>query len=121
MGVCFNCGRTLHFVLTGRDNAQGTQTNSDEMIVNVSGIVGPFAVTSQNTDNLSWIQGTSQTITWSVNGSNALVGSSSVNIKLSVDGGVTFLTTLASGTPNDGSEATVPNIIAKNCRILIDR
>jgi hypothetical protein len=93
MGVCFNCARTLHFVLTGRDNAaQGTaQTNSDEMIVNVSGVVGPFAVTSQNTDNLSWIQGTSQTITWSVNGSNALVGSSSVNIKLSVDGGLTFL------------------------------
>jgi hypothetical protein len=82
---------------------QGTaQTNSDEMIVNVSGVVGPFAITSQNTDNLSWIQGTSQTITWSVNGSNALVGSSSVNIKLSV-GGLTFLTTLASGTPNDGS------------------
>jgi hypothetical protein len=71
-------------VLTGRDNAaQGTAqtTNSDEMIVNVSGVVGPF-ITSQNTDNLSWIQGTSQTITWSVNGSNALVGSSSVNIKL---------------------------------------
>jgi hypothetical protein len=41
--------RTLHFVLTGRDNAaQGTaQTNSDEMIVNVSGVVGPFAITSQ--------------------------------------------------------------------------
>ena len=115
--------RALHFVLTGRDNAaQGTaQTNSDEMIVNVSGTIGPFAVTSQNTDNISWIQGTSQTITWSVNGSNALAGSSSVNIKLSVDGGVTFLTTLASNTLNDGSEViTVPNIIAKNCRILIE-
>jgi hypothetical protein len=55
-----------------------------------------------------------------VNGSNALVGSSSVNIKLSVDG-LTFLTTLASNTPNDGSEViTVPNIVAKNCRILIE-
>jgi hypothetical protein len=51
--------RTLHFVLTGRDNAaQGTaQTNSDEMIVNVSGVVGPFAITSQNTDNLAGFKG----------------------------------------------------------------
>lgn len=115
--------RTLHFTLTGRDNAAlGTaQTNTDEMIVDVSGTVGPFAVTSQNTENLSWFQGTSQTITWGVNGSNALVGSANVNIKLSIDGGLTFPTTLVSATPNDGSQViTVPNITAKNCRILIE-
>lgn len=115
--------RTLHFTLTGRDNAAlGTaQTTTDEMIVNVSGTVGPFAVTSQNTENLSWFQGTTQTVTWSVNGSNALGGSANVNIKLSTDGGLTFPTTLVSGTPNDGSQAvTVPNITAKNCRILIE-
>jgi subtilisin-like proprotein convertase family protein len=115
--------RTLHFTLTGRDNAtQGTaQTNTDEMIVNVSGTTGPFAVTSQNTDDLSWIKGSSQTITWSVNGSNALGGSTNVNIKLSTDGGLTFSTTLVSNTPNDGSETiNAPNISAKNCRILIE-
>jgi hypothetical protein len=91
------------------------------MIVNVSGSVGPFAVTSQNTDNLSWVQGTSQTITWTVNGSNALVGSANVNIKLSVDGGLTFPTTLALNTPNDGSEESPFQILPKNCRILIER
>lgn len=115
--------RTLHFTLTGRDNATlGTaQTNTDEMIVNVSGTVGPFAVTSQNTDNLSWFQGAAQTITWSVNSSNTLAGSANVNIKLSTDGGLTFPTTLAGNIPNDGSEViTVPNITAKNCRILIE-
>jgi subtilisin-like proprotein convertase family protein len=115
--------RTLRFVLTARDNAaQGTaQTNSDVMIVNVSGTVGPFAVTSQNLDNTSWFQGVSQTITWAVNGTNTLMGSSNVNIKLSVDGGLTFPTTLVSNTLNDGSEIiTVPNITAKNCRILIE-
>jgi subtilisin-like proprotein convertase family protein len=115
--------RTLHFTLTGRDNAAlGTaQTDTDEMIVNVSGTVGPFAVTSQNTENLSWFQGTAQTVTWSVNGSNALAGSTNVNIKLSTDGGVTFSTILVSNTPNDGSETiTVPNITAKKCRILIE-
>lgn len=115
--------RTLHFTLTGRDNAAlGTaQTNTDEMVVNVSGTVGPFAVTSQNIDNLSWFQGTAQTITWSVNSSNTLAGSANVNIKLSTDGGLTFPTTLAGNIPNDGSEViTVPNITAKNCRILIE-
>ncbi|SFE47061.1 zinc-dependent metalloprotease [Flavobacterium xueshanense] len=115
--------RTLHFVLTGRDNAAlGTaQTNTDEMIVTVNGTVGPFAVTSQNTENLSWVQGTNQTITWNVNGSNGLEGSASINIKLSTDGGLTFSTLLIANTPNDGSETiTVPNITATNCRILIE-
>ncbi|MFQ3173881.1 MAG: subtilisin-like proprotein convertase family protein, partial [Flavobacterium sp.] len=115
--------RTLNFVLTGRDSAaQGTaQTNSDNTVITVSGTAGPFAVTSQNTENLSWSQGTSQTITWSVNGSNGIPGSANVNIKLSTDAGLTFRTFLASDTPNDGSQTiTVPNITAKNCRVLIE-
>lgn len=115
--------RTLNFTLTGRDNAtQGTaQTNTDAMIVNVSGAVGPFAVTSQNTADIGWPQGSNQTITWSVNGSNALMGSTNVNIKLSTDGGLTFPITLASNTPNDGTEIIMaPNITAINCRLLIE-
>jgi subtilisin-like proprotein convertase family protein len=44
-----------------------------------------------------------------------------VNIKLSTDGGLTFPTFLKENTPNDGSEiVAVPNIEAKNCRILIE-
>ena len=116
-------GRTLNFVLTGRDNASETtaQTNFDETVITVSGTVGPFAVTSQNTENLGWAQNSTQTITWSVNGSSALAGSATVNIKLSTDGGLTFPTNLVLNTPNDGSETiTVPNVIAKSCRILIE-
>jgi subtilisin-like proprotein convertase family protein len=115
--------RTLRFVLTGRDNVleDKAQTNSDTTIITVDGTAGPFAITSQNTDDLSWSQGTSQTITWSVNASNGIAGSANVNIKLSTDGGLTFPTVLADNTPNDGSHTiTVPNIKAKNCRILIE-
>ncbi len=115
--------RTLHFTLTARDNAaQGiAQTKTDEMIVTVDATTGPFAFSSQNIPDFSWLQGTSQTITWTVNNTTSLAGSANVNIKLSTDGGLTFPTVLASNTPNDGSETiTVPNISAKNCRLLIE-
>ncbi len=118
-----NVARTLHFVLTARDNASlgSGQTNSDDMVVNVSGTVGPFEITSQNTDDLSWFQGTKQTITWNVNQTNTLSGSSKVNIKLSTDGGETFPINLALDTANDGSETiTVPNVAAKDCRLMIE-
>ncbi len=115
--------RTLHFVLTARDNAADglAQTLSDEMIVNVNAAVGPFEVTSQNIDNLTWFQSTDQTVTWNVNGTNGLAGSSKVNIKLSTDNGVTFPIVLASDVSNNGSQVvTVPNVSSKLCRILIE-
>ena len=114
--------RTLNFALTARDNAAlGTaQTNTATTVVTVSGTIGPFAVTSQNTDAVAWYQGQSQTITWSVNGTNTLAGSANVTIKLSTDGGLTFPTILVANTPNDGSEViTVPNVLGQNCRIMI--
>ncbi|WP_339838976.1 reprolysin-like metallopeptidase [uncultured Flavobacterium sp.] len=113
--------RTLNFTLTGRDNVvNGAQTGTDEMIVNVSGTVGPFDVTSQAADGISWTQGSTQTITWTVNGTTGLVGSANVDIMLSLDGGQTFTTTLASNTLNDGSEViTVPNVAAPFCRVMV--
>lgn len=113
--------RTLNFTLTARDNvAGGGQTGTDEMIVTVSATTGPFDVTSQNTDQIVWAQGSTQTITWTVNGTTSLVGSTNVDILLSTDGGQTFTTTLASNTPNDGTEnITVPNITSPNCRVMV--
>lgn len=117
--------RTLHFTLTARDNAAlgKAQTNTDDKIVTVASFAGPFAVTSHINDDVSWWQGLSETVTWSVNGTNTLEGSTAVNIKLSTDGGLTFPIILASNTPNDGSEVimlptSVPS--SKNCRILIE-
>ncbi len=115
--------RTLHFVLTARDNAaEGlAQTISDEMVVNVNAAVGPFEISSQNIDNLSWFQSASQNITWNVNGTNALPGSSKVNIKLSTDNGVSFPITLASAVANDGAETIiVPDVSSQFCKILIE-
>ncbi|MCI9844372.1 reprolysin-like metallopeptidase [Flavobacterium pectinovorum] len=117
-------GRNLNFSLTGRDNSalDTPQTFTDNMVVTVNPTVGPFAVTSQNTTDIGWQKGSFQPITWNVNNTNTLAGSTNVNIKLSVDGGLTFPITLVSNTPNDGSETiTVPSdITATNCRILIE-
>ncbi|KIA98283.1 propanediol utilization protein [Flavobacterium sp. KMS] len=116
--------RTLHFTLTGRDNAAaGTaQTNTAAMIVNVIKDIGPFTVTSQSTNDIGWLHGTSQIITWDVKSTNTLPGSANVNIKLSTDGGLTFPIVLAANTPNDGSQTVdVPeDVTATNCRILIE-
>jgi subtilisin-like proprotein convertase family protein len=115
--------RTLNFILTGRDNAETStsQTNSDTKKVNVSGAVGPFVVTSQNVDFIGWQSGTIQNITWAVNGVETLPGSSNVNIKLSTDGGLTFPISLATNIPNNGStNILVPNLSETNCRILIE-
>jgi hypothetical protein len=71
VGISFDVARALHF--TQQEITTGTaQTNTDEMTVNVSGTAGPFVITSQNTDNLSWFQGQS-TINWSVNNTNTHV------------------------------------------------
>jgi len=114
-------GRRLNFTLTARDyGVGGGQTNTDEMVVNVSGFVGPFDVTSQNVEGISWSQGSTQTITWAVNNTAGLVGSANVDILLSTDGGLTFPVTLKSNTPNDGSESIiVPNVAAPYCRIMV--
>ncbi|MEM0576558.1 reprolysin-like metallopeptidase [Flavobacterium polysaccharolyticum] len=116
-------GRTLTFVFTARDNAAmgSGQTASDEMLVNVNATAGPFEVTSQAIADLSWTQGATQTITWNVNGANLLSGAANVNIKLSIDGGLTFPITLIANTPNDGSQSiVVPEVTALNCRILVE-
>ena len=113
--------KTINFKLTGRDNALGqVQTNSDAMTVTFKGDVGPFLITSQNTQDQSWIAGATETITWTVNNTTTLAGSATVDILFSLDGGLTFPTVLLANTPNDGSETiVVPNVLAQNCKIMV--
>ncbi|HLA55800.1 MAG TPA: zinc-dependent metalloprotease family protein, partial [Flavobacterium sp.] len=118
-----NVGRTLHFALTTRDNRtpNGGQTGRDDMTVTTVAAAGPFAVTSQNSDQLVLVPGSTQTVTWNVAGTTANgINTANVNILFSSDNGVTFPTVLASNTPNDGTESiTIPNISAANCRIMV--
>ena len=114
--------RTKNFRMTVRDNRAGGGNNeSVNTAVTFDRNIGPFLMTSQNTAGISYTQGSTQTVTWSVNGTTGLTGSTNVNIKLSTDGGQTFSTTLVANTPNDGSQTvTIPNVSAPFCRILIE-
>ena len=119
--------RTLNFRLTVRDNkpyvAGSTigQTAFTDVVVTVTNTAGPFTVTAPNTA-VTWNANSSATVTWNVNGTNAgSVNCASVNILLSTDGGQTFPTVLAAGTPNDGSQIiTVPSSPGSTCRVKVE-
>lgn len=121
-----NVGRTLNFRLTVRDNRpyNGTavgQTNFQDMVVTVNAATGPFLITTQNTAT-SWTVGSTQTISWSVNGTTgAPINCANVKISLSTDGGVTFPTVIAASTANDGTEdIVVPNAVTSTARIKVE-
>lgn len=117
-----NVGRTMNFALTVRDNnINGGEYERANVVVTTSATIGPFTVTSQNT-NTNWEIDSQQTVTWDVAGTtSAPVNTSMVNILLSDNGGASFDYILASNTPNDGSETiTVPNIGTSNARIMVE-
>ncbi|MDZ7900092.1 MAG: M12 family metallo-peptidase [Arcicella sp.] len=96
--------RIMKFTFTARDNkTTGGGTVSDDILITVDSLKGPFLVTSPNT-NVGWEAGSSKTITWSVNNTNLL--SPNIDIQISSNGGTSF-TTLVSNTPNDGSETVI--------------
>jgi chitodextrinase len=120
--------RTLNFRLTVRDNAPYSsvapikvgQTNFDDMVITVNATAGPFTVSSPNTA-VSYVGGSSQTVTWNVAGTTANgVNCANVDIYLSTDGGLTYPVALVLGTPNDGTQAvTIPNTAGTTNRIMV--
>src|SRR6187397_3351771 len=119
--------RTLNFRLTVRDNKPYVpsstigQTAFTDVVITVTNTPGPFAVTGPNTA-VTWNAGSSATVTWNVNGTNAgSVNCATVNILLSTDGGQTFPTVLVAATPNDGlQDITVPASPGSTCRVKVE-
>lgn len=120
--VLSSVGRTLNWRMVVRDNhIGGGCAAQDNMVVTVNGTAGPFLVTAPNT-NVSWPAGSTQTVTWNVAGTTAApVSCANVDIFLSVDGGFTYPYTLATATPNDGTQSiTIPVISANTTsRIMV--
>ena len=113
--------RELNFALTVRDNAiGGGQVVSDVVNIRVINNAGPFLVTSQSSAEV-YTAGSIQTITWDVaNTEKAPISAQTVDIRLSVNGGLTFPITLAENVVNDGShEVLLSGISTTSARIMV--
>ena len=116
-----NITRTMNFKVVVRDNrANGGAFNTATSVVNVDGNSGPFRITAPNT-NTRFQSLSSQTVTWDVaNTNNAPINTTSVNIRLSTDGGNSFPILLTT-TENDGSEPIfLPNVATSQARIKVE-
>jgi subtilisin-like proprotein convertase family protein len=83
-------------------NASGI--NSDDLKITVAN-TGPFTVNAPNSGIEVWNTNTNVTINWAVAGTdNAPINCNHVEIRLSVDGGITYPYLLTDNTPNDGNE-----------------
>lgn len=119
--------RDLNFRLTVRDNhpyrpgSEIGQTQFADMRVSVTNIAGPFIIAQPNMNEV-WASGSAQTVMWAVANTNlAPVNTANVNIKLSLDGGMTFPIILKENTPNDGSEiVTLPTRGTTTARVLVE-
>lgn len=113
--------RELNFSFLVRDNhAGGGSTARDDMNISVENAEA-FTVSLPNSA-VVWSVGSTQAITW-VKGTTdvAPINCLNVNIKLSIDGGVTFPIILKSNTPNDGAEdIVIPDNISTSARILVE-
>ena len=121
--------RALNFRCTARDEHSGPVgviggvNYSPTVSLGVTSTAGPFVVQSPNT-NVSWIGGAAQTVTWNVAGTAAApVSCAVVNIRLSLDGGLTYPTLLAQNVPNNGSAVVVapsPASAQTQARVMVE-
>lgn len=114
-------GRELNFALTVRDNVLGGgQVEADLVKVTVVSSAGPFMVTSQALGEI-YNAGDVQQVLWDVaNTEIAPVNAQTVDILLSIDGGLTFPTVLAENVLNDGEhQIIVPALPTTAGRIMI--
>ena len=113
--------RTMTFRLTARDNrVGGGGVNWASTTVTVNAAAGPFVVTAPNTA-VTWNGGSTESVTWDVANTTAVpVSCANVAIDLSTDGGITFPTSLAASTANDGTESvTVPDTPSVQARVRV--
>ena len=108
--------REMKFRLTVRDNraggggvvvggSNGCQIGTPFRVFTAG--TTPFSVLIPN-GGQSWPGGSTQTITWTVAGTNAApFNVADVKITLSVDGGLTYPHVVTASTPNDGTEDLV--------------
>ena len=114
--------REFNFAFTARDNALGGGgVASARTKITVVDSGGAFSVTSQENGQL-YLAASEQTITWYLAGTDvAPILTELVNIRLSVDGGLTYPYTLAENIDNDGSHTVdLPDVVTSAARVRVD-
>jgi hypothetical protein len=115
--------QNLQFRLTARDNKMGGGGVCYAINTVTVSSAGPLIVTNPDATGIVWAIGSSQAITWGVNGTDvAPVSCDSVRILISYNSGSTY-SVLLNSTPNDGSELiTAPTLSASisTCRIKVE-
>jgi hypothetical protein len=114
--------RVMDFRLSVRDNhGVGSCNDYTDVTVTTNASAGPFVVTYPSATGITWVGGSSQTVTWSVANTNvAPINCTDVRILLSVDGGQTYPYLLASTTANDGTETiSCPNVSTNTARVMV--
>jgi hypothetical protein len=114
--------RTMKFRCSVRDNnPNGGCTDFVDINVVWHKTSTPFTVTNPNLASVSWLAGTTQTITWDVASTNITpINTSHVDIFLSIDGGKNYDITLATNVENDGShEIITPSTPSNLCRVMV--
>ncbi len=112
--------REMNFRLTVRDNQlEGGCTNETDVQLMVTN-AGPFEVIVPNTA-LTWGAGSQQTVFWNPAGTAAApINAATVDILMSIDGGLTYPITLWENTLNDGEQVVlVPNTTTTIARIMV--
>lgn len=115
--------RTMIFRVSVRDqplNVTGCTDYTDVTVTTVED-AGPFVVLYPSEEDIVWGGFEGETVTWDVANTNeAPINCDTVDIFLSVDGGLTYPITLASNVPNNGSaEIIVPNIPTTTARVMV--
>ncbi len=114
-----NVARAMTFNGIVRDMRGGIGV---DQIVITAAASGPFLVTQPNAAT-TWTGGTTNTVTWSVNGTNAApVNCANVRISMSRDGGLTFPHVLAASVPNSGTATvTIPGgLTSEQVRVKVE-
>jgi subtilisin-like proprotein convertase family protein len=103
--------RNIRFSLVARDNQP-----------NGGGVGSAQVALKSNTSGINWKIGEYQTVEWDVaNTNNNLVNCQKVNIKLSLNNGLTYPVTLATDVPNTGKYCiVVPNNPSVNARVRVE-
>ncbi len=112
--------RDMTFQVTVRDNNSSVGCTA-EAVANVETAgTTPFRITNYNTT--ATLEGfSSYTLTWDVAGTTAPpFNTPTVDIYMSLDGGLTYDFTLASAVANSGqASVTIPNVASTNARFVV--